>query len=139
VGELVPKRIPLTNPERYATALAPVMRFLAKIGSPAVKFLSRSTELVVRFLPVKLEQQQTVTEEDIRHMIEQGTQTGTFEEAEQDMLEGVFRLGDRRVAELMTPRQEMAWIDLEDPVDRIRELLRLNSYSRFPVAVGDLD
>jgi putative hemolysin len=54
-------------------------------------------------------------------------------------VEGVFRLGDRRVVELMTPRQEIAWIDLEDPADRIRETLRLNNYSRFPVALGDMD
>jgi putative hemolysin len=83
--------------------------------------------------------QQTVTEEEVRHLIGQGTETGTFEEAEQDMVEGVFRLGDRRVAELMTPRQEISWIDLNDTADAIRDTLRQSKFSRFPVADGDLD
>jgi putative hemolysin len=139
VGELVPKRLALSNPELFASALAPLMRIIAKIASPAVRFLSWSTDLVLRLIPMKHETQQTVTEEEVRHMIDQGTETGTFEEAEQEMLEGVFRLGDRRVAELMTPRQEISWIDLNDTPDIIRETLRQSKHSRFPVADGDLD
>ena len=72
-------------------------------------------------------------------MIEQGTEAGAFEQAEQEMVEGVFRLGDRIVGELMTPRHEIAWIDLEDSPERIQETLKQHSYSRFPVAVGGLD
>src|SRR5215203_856192 len=139
VGELVPKRIGLSNPERYASFLASLMRVLARVASPAVRFLSWSTDVVIRFIPMKHEEQQTVTEEEIRHMIEQGTQSGTFEEAEQDMVEGVFRLGDRRVSELMTPRQEIDWIDTKSGPEETREALRKSKYSRFPVAHGDLD
>src|SRR5215203_5068630 len=119
VGELVPKRIGLSNPERYASFLAPFMRVLARVASPAVRFLSWSTDIVIRFIPMKHEEQQTVTE--------------------QDMVEGVFRLGDRRVSELMTPRQEIDWIDTKTGPEETREALRQSKYSRFPVAHGDLD
>ncbi|MEJ7607135.1 MAG: hemolysin family protein [Bryobacteraceae bacterium] len=131
VGELVPKRIGLSNPERYAAFLAPFMRVLASVASPVVRFLSWSTDVVIRLIPMKHEAQQTVTEEEIRHMIEQGTQSGTFEEAEQDMVEGVFRLGNRRVSELMTPRQDIGWIDTERSPEEMRETLRQSKYHAF--------
>jgi putative hemolysin len=139
VGELVPKRLALSHPERYAAALAPLMRRLSKLASPAVRFVSWSTDLVFRMIPIKHEKQEAVTEEEVRHMMEEGTETGAFEEAEQEMVEGVFRFGDRRVSELMTPRQEVVWIDLEDATDQVRQTLQQSSYTRFPVAVGDLD
>lgn len=139
VGELVPKRLALANPERYAVALSPSMKLLSKVAAPAVRFLSWSSDLLIRLIPVRTSEEQTVTEEEVRHIIGQATEAGALEQAEQVMVEGVFRLGDRRVAELMTPRQEIAWIDLEDPPDQIQELLREYNYSRFPVASGDLD
>jgi len=139
VGELVPKRIGLSNPERFASALGPAMHLLSRVASPAVRFLSWSTDVVVRLIPMRHETQQTVTEEEVRHMLDQATQTGTFEQAEQEMVEGVFRLADRRVVELMTPRHEITWIDPADSHEQIRETLRLSSHTRFPVADGDLD
>jgi putative hemolysin len=139
IGELVPKRLALANPERYAVALSPLMKLLSKVAAPAVRFLSWSSDLLIRVIPMRRTEAQTVTEEEVRHIIGQATEAGALEQAEQVMVEGVFRLGDRRVAELMTPRQEIAWIDLEDSPEQIRLVLRDHNYSRFPVALGDLD
>ncbi len=72
-------------------------------------------------------------------MIEQGTQAGVFEEVEQDMVEAVFRLGDRRVGTLITPRTEVVWLDLDDPIEEIQRKIICSNYSRFPVAQGSLD
>jgi putative hemolysin len=139
IGELVPKRLALANPERYAVALSPLMILLSKVAAPAVRFLSWSSDLLIRLIPMRRSEEQTVTEEEVRHIIGQATEAGALEQAEQVMVEGVFRLGDRRVAELMTPRPEIAWIDLEDSPEQIRNVLREHKYSRFPVASEDLD
>ncbi len=132
IGELVPKRLALANPERYAVALSPLMILLSKVAAPAVRFLSWSSDLLIRLIPMRRSEEQTVTEEEVRHIIGQATEAGALEQAEQVMVEGVFRLGDRRVAELMTPRPEIAWIDLEDSPEQIRNVLREHKYSRFP-------
>jgi putative hemolysin len=80
-----------------------------------------------------------VTEEEIKVLIEQGTEAGTFEAAEQDMLNRVFRLGDRRVSALMTPRPEIVWLDLDDSAETNRQVIIDSAHSRFPVCQGDLD
>jgi putative hemolysin len=97
VGELVPKRLALNNPERIAAAVAIPMGMVAAITSPVVHLLSASTDLVLRILGIEPSTDPQVTEEEIKVLIEQGTEAGTFEEAEQDMVERVFRLGDRPV------------------------------------------
>jgi putative hemolysin len=101
--------------------------------------LSASTGLVLRLLGIRPSSEPTVTEEEIKVLIEQGTEAGIFEEAEEDMVAGVFRLGDRRVNELMTPRTGIIWLDLEDPPERIRQTIIESVHSRFPVAKGSLD
>ncbi|MGH7598702.1 MAG: hemolysin family protein, partial [bacterium] len=97
IGELVPKRLALNNPERIASAVVKPMRLLAKVASPAVRLLSSSTNAILRLLGVKPSTEPPVTEEEIKIMIEQGKQAGVFEKAEQDIVERVFRLGDQRV------------------------------------------
>lgn len=139
LGELVPKRIALSNPERFAMAVAPAMRFLSRVASPAVRFLSGSTELVLHALRVRHQTEPPVTEEEIKQMIEEGTEAGAFEEAEQEMIEGVFGLGDRRAAELMRPRMEIVWLDIQDTPESIWATIARSSYSRFPVGDGSLD
>nr|MBA3923052.1 HlyC/CorC family transporter [Nostocaceae cyanobacterium] len=114
IGELVPKRLALNNPEKIAISVAIPMRVLTMITSPAAYFLSASTDLVLRILGIVPSSEPQVTEEEIKILIEQGTEAGTFEEAEQDMVERVFRLGDRPVSALMTPRPDIVWLDLED-------------------------
>jgi putative hemolysin len=139
VGELVPKRLALQNPERVASAVAGPMLFISKLFSPAVKVMSFSTELILRMLGFKPSSEPPITEEEIHVLIDQGTQAGVFEESEQDMVEGVFRLGDRRVFSLMTPRSEIAWLDVNDTPEQIKEQIEQTPYSRFPVCEDSLD
>jgi putative hemolysin len=139
IGELVPKRLALNNPEQVASVVATPMQMFAKVASPVVYLLSASTDLVVRLLGIRPSTAPEVTEEEIRVLIEQGTEAGTFEEAEQDMVERVFRLGDRAVNALMTPRPDIIWLDLEDSAEENRQKMMDSGHSRFPVCQGDLD
>lgn len=139
LGELVPKTIALSNPEAIASAVAQPMRWLARLGSPAVRLLTVSTRIVMKILSIKKSDEAPVTEEEIKVLIAQGTAHGTFDEAEQEMVEGVFRLGDRRVVELMKPRKRVVWLDVEDDWTVNQEKVSKSIYSRFPVAEGDLD
>jgi putative hemolysin len=139
IGELVPKRLALNNPERIASAVAPSMQLLSKIASPVVHLLSLSTDAVVRLLGMRPSTEPQVTEEEIKVLIEQGTEAGTFEEAEQDMLNRVFRLSDRRISALMTPRPDIIWLDLDDSAETNRQIMVNNAHGQFPVCQGDLD
>lgn len=139
VGELVPKRLALNNPERLAMAIAAPMQVLSRVAYPAVHLLGLSTELLLRALGMRPSTEPLVTEEEIRALIEQGTQAGMFEEAEQEMVERVFRLGDRRVSAVMTPRTEIVWLDREASALEIRRTITESAHSRFLVADGSLD
>lgn len=139
LGELVPKRLALYRPEDIAAAVAGPMRVTALLISPFVRLLSASTNLVLRLTGVKPSSEPPVTEEEIRVMLDQGTQAGVFAEAEQDMVEAVFRLGDRRVGKLLTPRPEVVWLDTEEVADITQSKILGSVYSRFPVAQGSLD
>jgi putative hemolysin len=138
-GELVPKRIALHNPERIASTLAGPMMTVSKLFKPLVWFLGRATDLVLRMMGVRPGNEPPVTEEEIQLLIDQGTQAGVFEEAEHDMVEGVFSLADQRVYSLMTPRPDIVWLDVEDSVEEIRAKLEQSNFSRFPVRQGSLD
>ncbi|MFB2981619.1 hemolysin family protein [Microseira sp. BLCC-F43] len=139
IGELVPKRLALNNPEPIAAAVAIPMRMLAKIAAPVVHLLSASTDVVVRLLGMKPSGDPEVTEEEIRVLIEQGTEEGTFEAAEQDIVERVFDLNDRPVSALMTPRPEIVWLDLDDSIEVNRKKLIDSDHSRVLVCQGELD
>ena len=139
VGELVPKRIALHMPERVAVAVAPPMRILTTIAKPAVIVLSRSTDLLLRPFGVRAQADQAATEEDIQLVIREGAESGVFLPAEHDMVSRVFRLADRRVYELMTPRTEIAWVEIDDPPQDIWQEMSLSRHLRFPVCRGDLD
>jgi putative hemolysin len=138
-GELIPKRLALSNPERVASALAPSMAALARAASPIVHFLSVATEYGLKVLGVKPTDEPAVTEKEIRLLIDQGTQAGTIEETEQDLLERVFRFGDRQVSSLMTPRPDILWIDLDAPEESLRQEFANSYYSRLPVCRGEID
>ena len=138
-GELVPKRIALNSPETAAVILAVPMSLFARACSPIVHFLSASTEMVIKALGIKKSEEPPVTEEEINFLIAEGTEYGTFENAEKDMVERVFRFGDMRVGALMTPRTKVEWLDLEDSEEYNLKQLISTSYSRLPVARGSLD
>lgn len=139
VGELVPKRLAMNAPERIAALVAVPMRSLSIVASPFVSILGVSTDLVLRLLGQKPSEEPPVTEEEIKVMIEQGTEAGVFALAEKEIVERVFRLGDRRVASLMTRRSEIAWLDIEDSFEENKKKMAASSFSRIPLCRGGLD
>ena len=139
IGELVPKRIALRNPERIAAMMSPFMRRLSRLARPAVRFLSMSTTGVVKLLRIRESNEPVVTEEELTSMLELGRKTGEFHPAEEEMIKGVFALGDRTASTIMTPRREVVWLDLNRPADELRRLIVDSGLSRFPAAEGGID
>ena len=139
LGELVPKRLALRDPEGVSEMVAGSMSFFSVVFSPIVKLLSFSTEAILKLMGVKASEEQPFTEEELHLLIDQGTQAGVFEESEQDMVEGIFSLGDSRVYSLMTPRTDIVWLDVTDSIEEIREKIAECPYSRFPVRQDSLE
>ncbi|ACK71985.1 protein of unknown function DUF21 [Gloeothece citriformis PCC 7424] len=139
IGELIPKRIALNNPEQIARSVAKPMRTLSKFTAPLVHLLSFSTDNILKLLGFRASQEPSITEEEIRVLIKQATQSGMFEESEQEMVEGVFRLSDRPIKALMTPRFEIVWLNSEASLEEIQQQILASSHSRFLVARGTLD
>lgn len=139
MGELVPKRLGLHSPERITKLVAGPMAILSMLFSPLVKLMSWATELALAIFGVKPSTEPPITEEELQVLIDQGTQAGVFEESEQDMVEGIFSLGDRRVYSLMTPRTEIVWLDVTDSTEEILEKIANSPYSRFPIRQDSLE
>ncbi|OLD96375.1 MAG: hypothetical protein AUI36_45855, partial [Cyanobacteria bacterium 13_1_40CM_2_61_4] len=139
IGELLPKRLALHNPERIASATAGLMDFLSRLCSPAVALISGSTRIVIGILGLRPSVGPPVTEEEIKVMMEQGTEAGVFEEAEHDIVKSIFKLGDRAVSALMRPRRDVVWLDVDNSFAENQRKLASSLYSRFPVAQGSLD
>jgi putative hemolysin len=139
IGELIPKRLALHSAERISLATARPMRFLAKAASPIVSLLAVSTELGLKLLGVKGAQESPVSDEEIMLLVEQGRQTGVIQDLEQDMVESIFRLGDRRADAIMTPRVDLTWLDIREPLDSTIAKALGHSHSLFPVGDGSLD
>jgi putative hemolysin len=139
LGELVPKRLAMNSPERIAAAVAGPMNVLSRAAAPFVNLLSGSTDLIVRLLGMKVQEKEEVTEEDIRSLIEHGTEKGVFLEKERELVDRIFRLGDQRVSALMVPRTEVVWIEADAPPERVRLAVAAYSHSHFPVCQKGLD
>jgi putative hemolysin len=139
VGELVPKRLALRSPERVSTLVAPVMRTISAVSAPAVRFLSLSTELVLRLVPMRHSTETEVTEEEIKGLIDQAVGAGTLQHAEREMLQGVFWLGDRRVNQIMTPRTRVVWLDVSSSTEELIQTISESHFTTFPVGQGALD
>jgi putative hemolysin len=139
IAELVPKQMALNSPERIASFVARPIDLVARLSTPLIFLLSRSTNFVVKLMGIRPSNQPEVTEEEIKVMIEQGTETGMFEESEQDMVEGVLSLGDLKIGALMTPRPDITWIDIDDQIGITRQKIIDSDYSRLPVCEGELD
>ena len=136
LGELVPKRFALVHPERIAAALGRIMRAIARVGAPIEWFLSASTNLVLRLIPLRSQGTAPVTDEEISFMLREGVATGHIPEAETAIVEMALRLGDRRASAVMTPRTQIESLDLDDPEEANRRKIRDSAYSRFPVVQG---
>jgi len=139
IGELVPKRLALQNPERVAMLVAPPMTALSKVTAPIVHFLGISSDFVLRILGVKHADDPAVTEEEISMLLQEGAAAGVFAPAEHEMVEGVFDLGDREVRELMTPRYRLVALDVEDPLAVSYQKMKDSPHHVFPVYEGELD
>jgi putative hemolysin len=136
LGELVPKRLALSRPEFIAARLSRLLQVMAKIARPVERLLSVSSNLVLRIGPTRPIEPPPVTEEEITLMLREATAAGHFQAAETAIVQMVFRLGDRRVSAVMTPRTQVEWLDLEDSEEENRRKIRDSDYSRFPVVVG---
>jgi putative hemolysin len=139
VGELVPKHLALRAPERIAALVAPTIDLLSRISTPAVWLLERSSGFVLRLLGSETQPAETVTEEEVRMLIAEGTRTGVFHRQEQEMIGRVLRLADRPVRAIMTPRLELVWFDVDDDPAKIARIVRESGHSRFLVGKGGLD
>ncbi|MBE0410531.1 MAG: HlyC/CorC family transporter [Anaerolineales bacterium] len=139
LGELVPKKIALSNPERIAALVAPTMRLFSRLGSPLVSLMDASARLVLRILGVSVRQEPGVTEEEIRMLIDLGTETGEIQKIEDEIVDQVFELGDMRAVSLATPRPDIIWLDQQDSTEAIRDKVTSSQFSKFPVCNGSLD
>jgi putative hemolysin len=139
IGELVPKRLALNAPERTAALVARPMRTVARLTTPIVVLLSATTNAVLRILGVEGSPQAAVTEEEVRMLIAEGTQTGVFEAAERDLVESTFELSETQTRELMTPRRLVDWINVDDPPAAQWEALAALPHLHVPLCRGQLD
>jgi putative hemolysin len=139
LGELIPKRIALRNPERTASFVARPMHLLSKSVAPFVWLLGASTDALLRLLGLHGKREATITEEEVRSMITEGTRAGVFAPEEKEMIDGVLRLADRTVRAILTPRPEVVWLNSDDPVDALLDKIRSAGHSRYPVCRGQLE
>jgi putative hemolysin len=138
LGELTPKRIAQMGPERIARVMARPLMALSVIAAPFVKLLSFSTEIIIKLLRVRDTSANAVTEEEIQALIQEGSESGVIDEQERAMVRNVFRLDERQIAGLMTPRSDIVYLDLEDPMaDNLAKVVS-SEHARFPVCRGSL-
>jgi len=139
LGELVPKRIALARPERIACVIAGPMWALSKAAAPAVWLLHRSTEAALRLFRVPASRETSVSEDEVKFLIAEGTRAGIFVPQEQEMIKGVLRLADRPIRVVMTPRARIAWIDVHAGREAILEQVERGRFSRLLVCDGSVD
>jgi putative hemolysin len=139
VGELVPKRIALTHADTLAIRVAPIMRVFATIMAPGVWLLRSTVNAILKIVPVSSAPQTAVTEDDVRALVAEGTHAGVFLASERRLLEGVLALADRKVGSIMIPRQDVIWLDLEEPLETLWQQAKESGHARFLVAREKLD
>ncbi len=138
-GELVPKRLGLLKAEKIARVVAGPMNFLSSVAYPIVWLLNNITKIIFKLFNIKASSDNAVTEEEIKAMITEGSEHGTIEEEEKDIIERVFHLGDRNITSLMTHRTEIVWFDILDTVQTITEQHGQINYSTYPVCDKTVD
>ena len=139
IGELVPKSIALNNPERITIAFAPFMRVLAIITYPFVVFLSVSTKVFLKLFMVKENKEPPVTEEELKYMIETGSQYGVIEKQEGEIMHGVFKFGDRIAENVMTRKRDIVWLNVNQTKEEILAQVYQSSFTKFPVGNKSID
>lgn len=139
IGELVPKRLAYNSPERIAIIMAVPMHYFSVIAKPLVALLSLSTSGLLKLMGVKDKEESPVTEMEINKMLTQGVELGAFEKDEPRLVDNVFRLADLNAGDVMTPRTQLKWLDLNTSEEEIRNILCNSSHYRLPVGVDSLD
>ncbi len=139
LGELVPKRIGMTNPEAISRIVAAPMNVISKITAPFIWLLSASTSFVIKAMRIRKKDDNRVTEDEIKAIVQEGAEGGEVQEIEQDIVERVFFLGDRKIGSLATHRSELIWIDINDTVDDIKKKVTDDLHYAYPVADKGLD
>lgn len=138
-GELIPKRIGLSFPEKIASAVARPMGVVSKITKPFIWLLSKTNDFILGIFGIKEKTDGIVTEEEIRSIVQQGTESGEIQEIEQDIVKRVFDLGDRKAGELMTHRSGMIWLDIKDTLNDVKATIEKEPHSSYPVVEKNLD
>lgn len=138
-GELIPKRIGLLRSEKIAKSVAGPMRMLSRIFHPVVWLLNKTSNLFFRIFNIRRLKEDAVTEEEIKTLITEGTEAGTIDEAEQEIIERVFHLGDRNITSLMTHRSDIIWFNLDDNEDKIKEKIIQEPHTAYPICDGTID
>lgn len=138
-GELIPKRIGLARAERIAIIMAGPMIVFSKITHPFVWLLNKTSNLFFKVFNIKNAKDESVTEEEIKAIISEGTEHGAIEEEEQEMIERIFHLGDRNITSLMTHRSDIIWFDLNDNEEMIRDKIVKEPHSVYPICDGSID
>ena len=138
LGELVPKRIGMSNPEAIAKTMAAPMNVLSKVTSPFIWLLTKCSDLIIKILGIEVSDS-SVTEEEIKSMIQEGTTGGAIDEIEQEIVQNVFHLGDRKITSLMTNRSDLTYLDLEDSVQENIEKIIETKHSVYPICKDGID
>ncbi|MBP6794888.1 MAG: HlyC/CorC family transporter [Saprospiraceae bacterium] len=138
-GELIPKRIGLAYPEKISKIMARPMKALTQVTSPFVWLLTNTGDLFIKFFKIKSTPDNKVTEEEIKQIIQEGTEGGEVQEIEQDIVERVFHLGDRKISSLMTHRNDIVFLDVNYTAEALRKKVSEELHSVYPVMDGDKD
>ncbi|HEY7640151.1 MAG TPA: hemolysin family protein [Steroidobacteraceae bacterium] len=139
VGELIPKRVALLHAETLAVRVAPLMRLFATVTAPLVWMLRHTVNAFLKVLPVSSAPQAAVTEDDVRALVAEGTRAGVFLATERRLVEGVLALADRKVGSIMIPRQDVIWLDIDDPIESLWQQAKASGHARFLIAREKLE
>lgn len=139
IGELVPKRLALIKPESVAMAVAKPMNVLSTFSSPLVSLLTISSDWILRILDVKPSSESSVTEEEVKLLMKEGTSAGVFDLAEKDIVERTLRLGDKKISTMMTPRKDIIFLDVDEAFEEHRNVIASLPHSYYPVCQDGLD
>lgn len=139
IGELVPKRLGMHNPERMALIAAPIMDRLSRILRPLVRLLERSTLFFTRFFRIEEDNIKNVSEEEIRSLVEEGVRSGSIENLEKDLVHQILDMGDLQAADIMTPKSQLIWLDAEDSIEHNMDVLMRERHSQYPVVLGGFE
>ncbi len=138
-GELIPKRFAILRPERISKNVAMPIKILSRISFPVVWLLSKLSTGFFKLLNIKKHKESQVTEEEIKAMINEGSEMGAIEEEEKDIIERVFHLGDRNITSLMTHRTDIIFFDINEDKESVKEKIKDHQHSVYPICEGSID